>query len=341
MKSKPATLKEIADLLGVSISTVSRSLIDHPSISLVTRERVKKLAKKINYRPNHSALSFRSGRTFTIGLILPDLSEVFFSTAMTAIEEMALANNYAVFVVQSMNSEEREIALTEKMIDLRVDGLLVALAKDTQTFGHFSKLKDNGVPVVFFDRVPPYYSIHSVCCNIELATQQAVDFLLKKGHRQIGIINGPESLLSSMERKNGYIKALEGEKISFDPSLYTECDLTESGAEKAMDKLLALSERPSAVLAFNDYVAIYAIRKLKIQNMTATEAIDFVSFSNLSILRYMDYRPVATIEQSPALQGQTAMQILTELINSRYSPSGSEQQFRNVVLEGKLVLDKS
>ncbi len=340
MKSKPATLKEIADLLGLSISTVSRSLIDHPTISLVTRERVKKLAKKVNYRPNHSALSFRSGRTFTIGLILPDLSETFFSTAMTAIEEMAMANNYAVFVAQSMNSEEQEIALVEKMIDFRVDGLLVALAKETQTFGHFSRLKDNGIPVVFFDRVPPYFSINSVCCNIELATQQAVDFLLKKGHRRIGMINGPESLLSSTERKNGYIKALEREQISFDPSLYTECDLTESGTEKEMDRLLAVPGRPSAVLAFNDYVAIYAIRKLRAQQITAAEAIDFVSFSNLSVLRFMDYRPIATVEQSPALQGKTAMQILMDLVNSRYNGSVSEQRFRNVVLEGKLVLDQ-
>ncbi|ARS38319.1 LacI family transcriptional regulator [Sphingobacteriaceae bacterium GW460-11-11-14-LB5] len=340
MKSKPATLKEIADLLGLSISTVSRSLIDHPTISLVTRERVKKLAKKVNYRPNHSALSFRSGRTFTIGLILPDLSETFFSTAMTAIEEMAMANNYAVFVAQSMNSEEQEIALVEKMIDFRVDGLLIALAKETQTFGHFSRLKDNGIPVVFFDRVPPYFSINSVCCNIELATQQAVDFLLKKGHRRIGMINGPESLLSSTERKNGYIKALEREQISFDPSLYTECDLTESGTEKEMDRLLAVPGRPSAVLAFNDYVAIYAIRKLRAQHITAAEAIDFVSFSNLSVLRFMDYRPIATVEQSPALQGKTAMQILMDLVNSRYNGSVSEQRFRNVVLEGKLVLDQ-
>lgn len=338
---KPATLKGMANQLGVSISTVSRALIDHDSISQETKQRVRKLAADLKYTPNKAAVVFRTGRTFTIGLIVPDLSDAFFTTALTAIQEIAAENNYTVLVTQSLNSEECEVAQVQKMIDLRVDGLLVALAKNTKRFGHFSKLRDCGIPVVFFDRIPPYFNIHSVCCDIESATERAVDFLFGRGHRRVGIINGPSRLLSSRQRTDGYIRALSRQEIFFDPSLLTECDLSEVGVEKAMIKLLKLENKPTAIITFNDYVAMYAIRKIRSQNIHMAQSIDFVSFSNLPMLRFMEHAPVATINQFPELQGKIAAQILTELIKPSSFVCKKERQIKNVVLEAKLILGAS
>ena len=141
MRSKPATIKEIAQLLNVSVSTVSRGLHDHPSIGLSTRQKIKKLAKELHYEPNQTAIFLQKGSTQTIGVILPELSEAFFSSAISAIEETAYQRNYTVLLAQSHDDEQLEKQLVEKMKNHRVDGLLVSVGKDTSSYQHFENLR--------------------------------------------------------------------------------------------------------------------------------------------------------------------------------------------------------
>src|SRR5215217_9203811 len=131
MHSKPPTLKEIAKKLNISVSTVSRALHDHPTIGLTTRLRVKKMAADLNYEPNQTAIFFQKGKTFTIGVILPDLSEAFFSCAINGIEDTASKNNYTVLLAQSHDDGEKEKKIVETMKNHRVDGLLVSISKNT------------------------------------------------------------------------------------------------------------------------------------------------------------------------------------------------------------------
>ncbi|RYD68805.1 MAG: LacI family transcriptional regulator, partial [Sphingobacteriales bacterium] len=145
----------IAKILNISPSSVSRGLHDHPSIGAVTREKIKELAKTLNYEPNNAAILFQKGKTYTIGVILPELAEHFFSTAISAIEDEALKRNYTVIFAQSHDDFDKEIRLVDKMKNQRVDGLLVSITKDTSSFEHFEKLKAFNIPVVFFDRIPP------------------------------------------------------------------------------------------------------------------------------------------------------------------------------------------
>src|SRR5579863_8372266 len=205
MTAKPATIKEIAKILNISTSTVSRALHQHPSIGLRTQARVQKLAKELNYEPNQAAIFFQKGKTHSIGVILPELSEVFFSTAVSAIEDIAYKRNYTVLLAQSHDDEQKEKQLAEQMKNHRVDGLLVSVAKTTSSFEHFDMLNRYNIPVVFFDRIPPSRDIHYVGCNIETGSIGAVNFLLQKGHRTIGMINGPATLAASGERKEGYV----------------------------------------------------------------------------------------------------------------------------------------
>src|SRR5215217_1158241 len=263
MHSKPPTLKEIAKKLNISVSTVSRALHDHPTIGLTTRLRVKKMAADLNYEPNQTAIFFQKGKTFTIGVILPELSEAFFSTVTTAIEETAYKKNYTVLLAQSHDIEQKEKELVEKMKNNRIDGLLVSLAKNTTSFEHFEKLKNYDIPVVFFDRIPSLPDIHSVSCNIETGTVEAVNYLLKKGHRTIGMINGPKTLFASGERKNGYINAMQKNRLKFDPSLVINCDLTAEGTEKALTELLEHKRKVTAIVTFNDYIALFVMKKLR------------------------------------------------------------------------------
>ena len=140
MDNKQTTIKEIASLLNISISTVSRALHKHPSIGITTQLKVQKLAEELKYEPNQAAISFQKGKTYTIGLILPELSEAFFSSVVSAVEDMAYKKNYTVLLAQSHDNEDREKQLIQMMKNHRVDGLVVSVAKTTTNFDHFHML---------------------------------------------------------------------------------------------------------------------------------------------------------------------------------------------------------
>ncbi|MFA6275973.1 MAG: LacI family DNA-binding transcriptional regulator [Pedobacter sp.] len=335
MIKKPITIKEIAKKLDLSISTVSRALHGHPSISLSTQQKVKQMAKEMEYEPNQTAIFFQKGKTFTIGVILPELAEAFFSSAISAIEDIAYKKNYTVLLAQSHDDEEREKQLVEKMKNHRIDGLLVSVAKTTSNFDHFELLRKHQIPVVFFDRIPPIKNIHYVACNIETGSIEAVNYLLKRGHRSIGLINGPNTLVASGQRKEGYIKALYKNRLKFDPTLIVDCDLTESGTKAALETLLNHKRKPTAIVTFNDYVSAFAIKSLRRLNLNLDQEIEFVSYANSSIIGFMEHPPVASVEQFPAIQGQKAIDTLLDLLNSDVNEE--TQGYYKTIIESQLI----
>jgi len=340
MQTKPTTIKEIAQILGISVSTVSRALHDHPSIGLTTRAKVKKLAGELNYEPNQTAIFLQKGKTHTIGVILPELSEAFFSAAISAIEDTAYKKNYTVLLAQSHDDEQKEKQLVEKMKNHRVDGLLVSVGKNTSSYQHFENLKKYNIPVVYFDRIPAIPNIHYVACNMEIGTIEAVSYLLKKGHRAIGMINGPQTMVATGERKEGYIKAMTKNRLKYDPSLIVSCDLTEEGTRKALDELLASKRKPTAIVTFNDYVALFAIKYASKLNIRINKDLEFVSYANLPLINYMENIPAASVEQFPYLQGQKATDILMDLLHHQDTESNEPSAFYKVIIESQLVENK-
>lgn len=334
MSRKPTTIKEIAKVLNLSFSTVSRALHEHPSISLATQKKVKETAEEMGYEPNKTAIFFQQGKTFTIGVILPELAEAFFAAAISAIEDIAYKKNYTVLLAQSHDDEEREKLLVEKLKSHRIDGLIVSVAKNTSNFDHFEQLKKNGIPVVYFDRIPPLKNIHYVACNIETGSTEIVNYLLKRGHRNVGLINGPNSLIASGQRKDGFIKALLKNRLKFDPSSIVSCDLTQKGTEQAIETLLNHKRRPTAIVSFNDYVSAFAIKHSLKLGIKVNEEIEFVSFANSPITEYMQFPPMASVEQFPAVQGQKAVDMLLDLIKN---DDDTEQAFYKIVIESELI----
>jgi LacI family repressor for deo operon, udp, cdd, tsx, nupC, and nupG len=341
MSNKPTTIKEIAAKLNVSVSTVSRALHNHPSIGISTQQKIQKLAEELNYEPNQNAIFFQKGKTSTIGLILPELSEAFFSSAVSAIEELAFKKNYTVLIAQSHDDETREKQLVEMMKNHRVDGLIVSVAKTTSNFDHFDRLERYNIPIVFFDRIPPLKNIHSVACNIETGTIEAVNYLLKNGHRCIGMINGPSTLAASEERKKGYFEAITKNRLKFDSNLIVSCDLTESGTQEALKKLLENKRCPTAIVTFNDYIALYAIKYARKIKIDLNKDLKFVSYSNLPLINYMDYVPIASVEQFPSTQGIKAAEILFELLKNKALPVDELPTYHKVVVESELIENKS
>ena len=334
MTTKPATIKEIAKKLNVSPSTVSRALHDHPSIGLATRTKVKQMAIELNYEPNERAILFQKGKTYTIGVILPELAETFFSTAISIIEDLAYKKNYTILLAQSHDDEEREKLLVEKMKNHRVDGVIISVGKTTTNFAHFDLLNRYNIPVVFFDRIPPLKNIHSVSCNIETGSIAVVDYLLKRGHRTIGLINGPHSLIASGQRKEGYIKALQKNRLKFDPSLIVNCDLSETGTKIALDTLIANSRKPTAIVTFNDYVSVFAIKYAKKLGLISANNLEFVSYANNPMINFMENRPLASVEQFPKIQAQRATDVLFDILHNKQT---EEHFFYKIIVESELV----
>ena len=337
MSGKPVTIKEIARRLKLSPSTISRALHNHPTIGMQTRQKVKQLAEDLNYERNQTAIFFQQGKTYTIGVILPELSEAFFSSAITAIEDAAYKRNYTVLLAQSHDDEQRERQLVENMKNHRVDGLLVSVAKTTSTFDHFEKLNQYNIPVVFFDRIPPIRNIHYVASDMVVGTIEAVSYLLRKGHRAIGMINGPSTLYASSERRDGYVKAMQKNRLKFDPSLIVSCDLTEQGTTEALDKLLKHKRKVTAIVTFNDHVWLYASKHARDLRLRINEDIEFVSYANLPTINYMDHAPLASVEQFPYQQGQKATEILLDLLCHKEKADEPQQGFYQVTIESQLV----
>ncbi len=332
--NKPITIKEIARQLGISPSTVSRALHDHPSIGLRTKMNVQKLAKELNYEPNKLAISFKKGKTFTLGVVLPNLMEEFFSNAISGIEDVAMENSYNVFIGQSHDNSDREKQIITAMKDQRVDGILVSLAKYTRDMSFFEELKNFNIPIVFFDRVPESDQFNRVYYDMVDGTKEALNFLIGQGHRRIAIINGPEEMKSTKERIETYKEVMIRNKIKIDMQLITSTDLSEKGNLDAIDRILLIRPRPTAVLTMNDYIALDATHHAKKQKIKTNKEIAFVSYANLPISSYLLNPPMASLEQYPYTQGFKAAEILMNIIND---PS-AENRFKDVKIQGKLII---
>lgn len=337
-KNRQPTIKEIAKRLKIAPSTVSRALHNHPSISWVTTMRVQKLAQELNYEPNLSAISFKQRKSFNIGVLLPNLSEAFFSTALFGIEDMASTKNYNVLIGQSLDDPEREERILLSMKNSRVDGMIVSLSKNTINYGHFELLKKYNIPIVFFDCIPERKDIHFTACNLQTGMLTAINKLVEMGINNIALVNGPKQLVASKQRQQIYFQGLKKNDISYDERLVEFTDLSKEGNQEAMKKLLLLDNPPKAVITFNDYLALDAIAVAKQQNLIVNKDIFFISFANLPIWTYMDDRPMASIEQFPYEQGQQATKILFSLIDNAEQTDQPITAYQQIVFESELIV---
>jgi DNA-binding LacI/PurR family transcriptional regulator len=341
MENKIATLKEIARRLNFSVSTVSRALHNHPSIGLRTTMQVQQLAKELNYEPNQTALFFKQQKTHTIGVILPNLKEEFFSQAINGIEDVAKQNKYSVLIGQSHDDVEQEKQIISAMKNHRVDGLIVSISKYTKNYDHLMVMGKYNIPVVFFDRVPDLATVHKVSSDIQAGTRQAIEFLIKNGHKRIGVINGPPEMKSCMERTNAYMDVLKKKRIKIDLSLVVSTDLTQEKTFEAMKALLELKRRPTAIVTINDYVALDAIQYARKSRLKINKDISFVSYANLPITNYLEFPPLASVEQYPYQQAKRAAEILFELFEKQKTTTpAKENVYQNLVIEGQLIIHK-
>ncbi len=279
MSGAPVTIKDIAKILGISVSTVSRALKDHPDISADTKEKVNEIAKKLNYRPNALALGLKSSKSKTIGVIIPEIVHFFFSSVISGIEDAAYEEGYTVIVCQTNEMYERETMLAHTLLDHRVDGVLISLAKSSMKFDHLTMLQDNGIPLVFFDRICSFIDTDSVVIDDFKGAYLATEHLIEIGCRNIVHLSAPENLMIGKLRKEGYCKALEDHDIPVDPYNIYLCDNMEKVAEK-INRIFSRKPLPDGFFAVNDSTAIAVIQEVKKAGFRVPEDMAVVGFGN-------------------------------------------------------------
>ncbi|MGI8581987.1 MAG: LacI family DNA-binding transcriptional regulator, partial [Chitinophagaceae bacterium] len=333
---KGVTLKDIATKLNMSISTISKALSNDSSISILTRERVHKLAQEWNYIPNESARHFKLNKSFTIGLIIPDLLDQFYVLAINGVESIAEKEKYNVILSQSHEDVDKEEKITNVMISNRVDGVIVAITKNTFNMLLFQKLLSVGIPVVCIAREPTDHSFNYVLSDNKNGALKATEFLVKKKHSRIAHIMGPINMQTCQDRFEGYKLALQKHRISFDADLVKTVDFTKEATTKAMKELMKLKSPPTAIFTFKNYITIDAIEFLKTKHPEKLDVIDFVGFGNLPLLQYMDYKPAAVIDENSFEMGIKSAQLLFKIIHEENQESNVTQQ--NIQIPCKLIV---
>ena len=339
MKIGQATIKDIARALNVSSSTVSRALKDYPGISDETKRKVKEVAEKLNYRPNAIALSLRKSRSFTIGVIIPEVVHFFFSTVISGIEEVASSRGYNVILSQTNESYAREKSSIDTMLSNQIDGFLVSFSKETTDFTHFSNLLNYGYPIVFFDRVPNIENAISVMVDDYQGSYNATAHLIAQGYRKISHLVGPSNLAISREREKGYRDALTNHGIPIYPELIIECAYgTSDEGFKVTEEMLKNSViKPDAIFANNDIAAVGAMLACKAIGLKVPEDIGIVGFSNWQFCSIIE-PSLSSVSQPGFKIGETATQLLLDMIEKKLDP---EQINSPIILETELLVRKS
>ncbi len=315
MRSAQVTIKDIAKRLGISPSTVSRALKDHPDISFETKEAVKKLAKELHYNPNLVALSLRHSKTHTIGVIIPEIVHYFFSSVISGIEDAAHNNGYNVMICQSNESYEREVSSTQALLASRVEGLLISMSKTTIQYDHFLNLQDNQIPIVFFDRHCPVMESDKVLVDDFEGAYKATEHLIKMGCKRIAHLFAPQHLAIGKNRLEGFMKALEDYKLTPDNELIVKCDVYEEALE-IVPRLLKLPYPPDGIFAVNDNSAAGAMIVIKEKNLKIPHDIAIIGFSN-SIISTVTDPALSSVEQHGYKMGYKATEMLFKRLDAK------------------------
>lgn len=336
MKKKQVTLLELAKRLNLSPSTVSRALNDRHRISEDTRKRVKALAAELEYMPNPSAKSLRESRTYTIGVILPEIAHSFFSIAVSGMEDTLIKAGYNLIICQSHESFEREKAVVGTLLASRVDGVLVSLSAETQDLAHLRQLLRKDISVVFFDRVGTDLQASSVVVNDFEGARSAAMHLAEQGYKKIAYIGGPAGLSNAEDRRNGFLEAMKTAGISVAPHHVIYCQLDSAEAKNTALKLLAGDDRPEAVFCFNDRIALETMQAAKSLKLRIPEDLALVGFGNMPLSLITD--PELTTVDQPAYQlGKLA----SELMLRELETEEEQRDFRSIVLPTSLLVRRS
>ena len=339
MRFDSITIKDIGKALGLSTSTVSRALRGSYEISSETKKQVLEYAEKMNYRPNPIALSLKERKSRSIGVVVCEIANNFFSQAINGIESIAYNRGYHVIISQSHESYEREVVNVQHLASRSVDGLLVSLSSETTDLSHFISLHEKGLPIVFFDRVTNEIITHKVIADNYKAAYNATVHLISNGYKKIAHITSAPFLSITRERLEGYKNALLENRLPYDEKLVKYCShggMIVEEIEAALNNLLKIKQKPDAIVAAGDRITTGCLTAIKNLGLNIPGDIAVVGFTNTNIPEL--FAPMLTTVRLPAFgMGQEAIELLIQLIEAKRPVT----EFETKVLQTEFVIRDS
>ncbi len=330
---KKITLKYIARELEVSISTVSKALKNSPEIGKETKEKIQAYAKKYNFRPNNIAISLKNSRTKNIAVIIPNIVHYFFTTTIRGMEKYANKLGYNLIICLSNESYDKEVANMEMLANGSIDGFIISLASETQlkhNFEHLKKIKEEGLPIVMFDRVAYELECDKVVIDDERGAYLAVRKFIEGGCKNIAFITTKTYLSVSKDRMRGYKKALEDHGIGYQQNLVLE--LPSIKIDEQLIGNFLKEQKIDAVLSVNEIFAIHSMGLVQERGVSIPKDISFIGFTDGILSRYAN-PGLTSVAQYGEKMGETAAKILIEKIES----TNEEETYKTYVLKPKLI----
>ncbi|KAF0238053.1 MAG: LacI family transcriptional [Prolixibacteraceae bacterium] len=336
LNNPETTIHDIAKKLNLSASTVSRALQDNPVISGATRNLVKRIAEEMGYLPNVLAANLRTKRTNTIGVIVPLINRHFFSSVISGIEEVAYSRGFAVTFSQSNDKFDKECKIAQTFFANRVDGLIVSIGMETNSFDHLKLFSERKIPIVFFDRVVDEIEAHKIVVDDYGGGYRVTQHLISQGAKIIAHIGGPLNLKIYEYRQNGYCEALKEAGLPVNQTLIINNSLSRGEGTKAIQQLMQNSEKPDAIFCANDTTALSVIIYLQENGYKVPEDIAIVGFSNEPFSEVVT-PSISTVKQPGYLIGQKAAQLIIEqILNCNQNPD-----FKTIVMPTELIVRNS
>lgn len=333
-KQRRISLKDLAKELGVSIATVSRALRNSPEIGKEMQQRVKDLAKKLNYRPNPFAQSLRKEAPKVIGVVVPNLVTHYYANVLDGIESEARRLGYSVISANSHESCDDEAQAIDNFIGLHVEGIIACLSQTTTDYSHFEEIAEMGIPLVFFGRTCLSDQFSSVTANGDEAAQMATQHLIDTGSRRIAFLGGPNHLDMVRRRKHGYLEALRENHLAIDRTLVVCDKIDYQTALENTKELLRRPDRPDAIVAFNDIITFAAFTAIKDSGLRIPDNVALIGFTDDVHAAYVTPRMSAIVDQSHQM-GVVACQLLLKSIQ------GDTRVYKEIVPQQLVIRDTS
>lgn len=331
---KHVTIKDIARYLSVSVSTVSRALMDDKNIRKETKEKVLETAKMLGYKPNPVATNLKYGHTNTVGVIVPEMVTPFSSRVMSGIQEVLYANGIKVIFAESDEDPEKEKENLQLMERFMVDGIIISLCSYKKNKEEYLRLQKAEMPMVFYDRIPYGLDVPQVTVDDYMKSFFLVEHLIRSGRQHIAHIQGPDDVYNSLERARGYKDALKKFNITFDERMVIKAGLTFEDGKKVADELHERNLTFDAVFAFTDTLAIGAMNRLRELGKKIPEEVAIASFSGTELSTIV-YPKLTTVEPPLFQMGKYAAELILEKIKDPASPN------RSVVLNADIKMRAS
>jgi LacI family transcriptional regulator len=335
-KRNVKNIKELAGILNLSVTTVSRVLngkADVYRISTATSNRVMNAARELNYFPNIIARGLKLERTDTLGLIIPDVANPFFASIAKTVEIESRKNGYSLILCDSLDDIDTEMELIQLLAGRKVDGIIIAPVGMSST--HIKEIQQSGIPIIVIDRYFPDGKIPYITSDNYKGAFKAVEHMILSGHKKIACIQGIKGISANTDRVKGYLDALAQYDISVDRSLIVGDNFGEENGYIQARILLNNKNRPTAILALSNLISIGIMRAISEIGLSIPDDISLVSFDEQPYSAFLA-SPMTTIEQRREEIGKMAVSILTSLIKKE-----SIYEDVNIMLEPRLIIRKS